>query len=453
MNNQISPLLTDLYQLNMMQAYLDCGETKTAVFELFVRNLPSRRQFLMAAGLEQALEYLENIQFTKEEIDWLAKTGKFKQNLLDYLSSFKFTGDVYAMKEGTIFFANEPLLRVAAPLPQAQLIETRLINLLQFQTLIATKAARIVLAAPGKMLVDFGLRRAHGAEAGLLAARAAYIAGFAGTATVLAEKEFGIPSYGTMAHSYVQAHDNEITAFEHFVRSRPDKPTLLIDSYDTVKAAHKAVTLARKLKQEGIHIGGVRIDSGDIVSLSREVRQILDDGGLPDVKIFVSGGLEEDSIAQMVAAGAPIDGFGVGTTLTTSSDAPSLDCAYKLEEYGGHARRKRSAGKITWPGSKQVFRKIAGNGRMAGDTLTTLDESLDGEALINQVMSGGKRKSKSPTLNEIREHAAGELDRLPPPLRKLDTTAQYNVTVSPSLTRLADEVDRWLMKQEHALHE
>jgi len=451
MSRQVSPLLTDLYQLNMIQAYLDCGETQDATFELFVRKLPSRRQFLLAAGLEQALEYLENIRFAPEDIDWLAKTGKFKQNLLDYLRSFEFTGEVHAMKEGTIFFGNEPILRITAPLPQAQLVETRLINLLQFQTLIATKASRIVLAAPGKLLVDFGLRRAHGSEAGLLAARASYICGFAGTATVLAEKEFGIPTYGTMAHSYVQAHDNEMTAFEHFARSRPNQPTLLIDSYDTLKAAHKVVALSKKLKSDGITIGAVRIDSGDVITLSRQVRQILDAGGVPDIKIFVSGGLEEDSISSIVAAAAPIDGFGVGTTLTTSSDAPSLDCAYKLEEYGGRARRKRSAGKVTWPGSKQVFRKIAGNGRMAGDTLARVDETVDGEPLIHPVMSAGKRLSAPPTLTQIREHAARELERLPPPLRKLDTTAYYNVTVSPALTRLADEVDRWLIKQEHVL--
>ena len=349
-----SPLLTDLYQLNMMQAYLDRGETGTAVFEFFVRKLSDRRAFLMAAGLAQALDYLEGLRFSAQDLAWLKSTGRFRENMLDYLAALRFTGDVDAMPEGTVFFATEPILRVVAPLPLAQLIETRLINILNFQSMIAAKAARMVLAAPGRLLVDFGLRRAHGAEAGLLAARASYIAGFAGTATVLAEKEFGIPTFGTMAHSYIQAHDDEMAAFEDYARARPDKLTLLIDTYDTEAAARKVVALAPRLKQAGIKIGSVRIDSGDLVALPISVRRILDDGGLSKVAIFVSGGLDEDTIAAAIASGAPIDGFGIGTSLTTSSDAPQLDCVYKLQEYGGRPRRKRSAGKSTWPGRKQV---------------------------------------------------------------------------------------------------
>ena len=247
MNPSSSLLLTDLYQMNMIQAYLDHGETKTAVFEFFVRNLPSRRGFLMAAGLEQALQFLENLHFSAEEIEWLASTRRFDKSLLDRLANFRFTGDVHAMPEGRIFFANEPILRVTAPMPQAQLVETRLINILHFQTLIASKAARMVLAAPSKLLVDFGLRRAHGAEAGLMAARASYIAGFAGTATMLAEKIFGIPTYGTMAHSFVEAYDTETAAFESFAHSRPQNLTLLIDTYDTETAARKVVALAPRL--------------------------------------------------------------------------------------------------------------------------------------------------------------------------------------------------------------
>ena len=247
-----STLLTDLYQLNMMQAYLDHGKTGTAVFEFFTRKLPSNRGFLMAAGLEQALGYLETLHFTASEIEWLSRTGRFRQNLLDYLAAFRFTGDVHAMPEGTVFFGNEPILRVTAPLPQAQLVETRLINLLHFETLIASKAARHVLLAPGKELVDFGLRRAHGAEAGLLAARASYIAGYAGTATVLAAERFGIPIYGTMAHSFIEAFDSESAAFEAFARSRPQDLTILIDTYDTEAAAKKVVALAKRLEPEGI---------------------------------------------------------------------------------------------------------------------------------------------------------------------------------------------------------
>ncbi len=246
-----SPLLTDLYELNMVQAYLDQDQTHTAVFEFFVRRLPARRGFLMAAGLEQAIDFLENLQFSKEEIDWLRQNYRFTDRFLDYLARLRFTGDVDAMPEGTIFFANEPIIRVTAPLPEAQLVESRLINILHFQSLIASKAARMVLAAPGKQLVDFGLRRAHGAEAGLLAARASYLAGFDGTATVLARKDFGIPVFGTMAHSFIQAHDDEAAAFSAFARSRPDNLVLLIDTYDTEAAARKVVKLAPRLKEAG----------------------------------------------------------------------------------------------------------------------------------------------------------------------------------------------------------
>ena len=370
MNPLTSPLLTDLYQLNMIQAYLDHGETKTAVFEFFVRKFPPRRGFLIAAGLEQALGFLENLQFTAEEIDWLAGTRRFEVGLLDQLSTFRFTGNVHAMPEGRVFFAHEPILRVTAPMPQAQLVETRLINILHFQTLIAAKAARMVLTAPGKLLVDFGLRRAHGAEAGLLAARASYIAGFAGTATMLAEEEFGIPTFGTMAHSFVEAFDSESAAFECFAHSRPKNLTLLIDTYDTEAAAKKVIALAPKLAAQGIKVRAVRLDSGDLIALSKSVRRILDDGGLAEVTIFASGGLDEDPVAEIVRAGAPIDGFGIGTSLTTSSDVPALDCAYKLQEYAGLARRKRSAGKATWPGRKQVWRYYGTDGRIAGDILS-----------------------------------------------------------------------------------
>ncbi len=347
MDAATSVLLTDLYQLNMMQAYLDRGETKAAVFEFFVRKLPRDRGFLIAAGLEQVLGFLAQLRFTREELDWLANTGRFGKNFLDHLADLRFTGDVHAMPEGTVFFADEPILRVTAPLPQAQLVETRVINLLQFQSMIAAKAARMVLAAPGKRLVDFGLRRAHGAEAGIMAARASYIAGFAGTATVLADKRFGIPIFGTMAHSYIQIHDDETQAFENFARARPKNLILLIDTYDTEAAARKVVALAPELKAAGISIAGVRLDSGDLIALSNKVRRILDEGGLTEVTIFASGGIDETIIRDIIRSGAPIDGFGIGSSLTTSSDAPGLDCVYKLEEYAGLPRRKRSAGKET----------------------------------------------------------------------------------------------------------
>ena len=453
-----SALLTDLYQINMMQAYLDHGETKTAVFEFFVRSLPARRGFLLAAGLEQALDYLENLRFSAAELEWLETTGQFGANLLDYLHEFRFTGDVHAMPEGTVFFANEPILRVTAPLPQAQLAESRLINILHFQSLIASKAARVVLAGPGKVLVDFGFRRAHGAEAGLMAARASYVAGFAGTATVLTGKDFGIPLYGTMAHSFIETFDDETAAFAAFARSRPDNLVLLLDTYDTEAAARKVVALAPRLKAAGIEIRGVRLDSGNLVALSRSVRAILDAGGLADVTIFASGGLDEDAIAEFVRVQAPIDGFGVGTTLTTSSDAPVLDCVYKLQEYADAPRRKRSANKATWPGRKQVWRRYGADGRMVGDRLTldTVPAPLPaglggpkarGEPLIELVMQNGRRLRPPPSLDAIRQNAKRELERLPEPLRRLEPGTTYAVEVADELKELAAQVDRRLEMQ------
>lgn len=436
-----NPLLTDLYQLTMLDAYLERGETPTAVFELFFRHLPPRRNFLVAAGLEQALDALAELRFSPEDTDWLARSGKFSSRLLDYLAGFRFTGDVDAMPEGTVFFADEPILRVTAPLPEAQYVETRLINLLHFETLIASKAARIVLAAPGKLLVDFGLRRAHGAEAGLLAARAAYLAGFAGSATLLAQQRFGIPSFGTMAHSFIQAHDDESEAFENFARARPENLTLLIDTYDTEEAARKVVALAPRLKAAGIAVNAVRLDSGDLGLLSKSVRRILDGGGLKATTIFASGGLDEDQIASLLAGDAPIDGFGVGTSLTTSSDVPALDCAYKLQEYRGLARRKRSAGKATWPGRKQVWRRFDADGKMAGDVLSLEDDEVIGEKLLEPVMRGGQRL-ESPSLAESRARAARNLAALPERLARLEPGGLYPVQIADPLVRLAGEVDR-----------
>ena len=449
MDMTASPLLTDLYQLNMIEAYLDHGETGTAVFELFFRKFPARRNFLLAAGLEQALDFLERVRFAPNDIDWLARSGRFSKRLLDYLAAFRFTGDLDAIPEGTAFSADEPILRVTAPLPEAQYVETRLINILHFQSLIAAKAARMVLAAPDKLLVDFGLRRAHGAEAGLMAARASYLAGFAGTATMLANRLYGIPIFGTMAHSFVQVHDDETTAFEHFARSRPDNLTLLIDTYDTEDAARQAVALAPRLKASGIRIGGVRLDSGDMTALAKSVRRILDEGGLRETTIFASGGLDEDRLRAMLAAGAPVDGFGVGTSLTTSSDQPALDCAYKLQEYAGLARRKRSQGKATWPGRKQVWRRFGRDGKMAGDVLSLEDDDVTGEPLIEPAMRAGRRLAQ-PSLVESRANAARNLAALPDALRRLDAGAAYPVQIADALVRLAGEVDRRVARERRA---
>jgi nicotinate phosphoribosyltransferase len=439
-----SALLTDLYQLAMTQAYIEHGKTGTAVFEFFARKLPPSRGFLVAAGLDQALDFLEDFKFSPGDIEWLAKTGRFDRNLLNYLADMRFTGDVHAMPEGTIFFPDEPILRVTAPLPEAQMAESRLINILHFQTLIASKAARNVLLAPGKLLVDFGFRRAHGAEAGVMAARASYIAGFAGTATVLAGKLFDIPLYGTMAHSFIEAFEDEATAFLAFAESRPKDLTLLIDTYDTEAAARKIVALSQKLEAKGISIGSIRLDSGDLVQLSKSVRRILDEGGLADVKIFGSGGIDEAELIHFRESGAPIDGFGIGTSLTTSIDLPALDCAYKLQEYDGQSRRKHSFGKATWPGRKQVWRSYGPNGRMEGDVITLEGDPQPGEPLLQLVMKAGRRIARAPTLAEIRQRAARELERLPEPLRRLDPKASYPITISEPLLRLTAETDRRL---------
>ncbi len=442
-----TPLLTDLYQLNMIQAYLDRGETRPAVFELFFRKLPPRRNFLMAAGLESALAFLERLRFGEAELAWLRRSGRFGAALLDYLRELRFDGDVDAMAEGELFFADEPVLRVTAPLPLAQLVESRLINIVHFQTLIASKAARLVLGAPGKLLVDFGLRRAHGAEAALMAARASYIAGFAGTATLLAETEFGIPAYGTMAHSFVQAHDDEAQAFENFARARPANLTLLIDTYDTEAAAEKVVALAPHLRAGGISVAAVRLDSGDLDALSKSVRRILDRGGLRDTAIFASGGLDEDVIAALLRAGAPIDGFGVGTSLTTSNDVAALDCAYKLQEYAGRARRKRSAGKATWPGRKQVWRRFDTEERMAGDVVTLADAPPCGTPLLHRVMTGGRRVAAPESLATMRRRAAENLVALPATWRALVQAAgPYPVSIADDVRQLAEEVDRFMQR-------
>jgi nicotinate phosphoribosyltransferase len=430
-------LLTDLYELTMLEGYFMRGMNATAVFEFFVRALPRQRNFLVAAGLEQVLEYLESLRFGAAELDWLAGCGRFRSMFVNSLESLRFTGAVDAMPEGTVFFADEPILRITAPLREAQLVESRVINLLHFQTLVASKASRVALAAPGRLLVDFGLRRAHGAEAAILSARAAYLAGFSGTATVEAARRFGIPAYGTMAHSYVQAHDDEAQAFESFARAHPERALMLIDTYDTERAASKLVELARR----GLAVHGVRIDSGDLGEDARRVRAILDAGGLLDATIFASGNLDEHRIAELEAARAPIDGYGVGTRMNTSADAPFLDCAYKLQEYAGRPRRKRSEGKATWPGTKQVFRRHDAQGRIATDTLAPAAGDAMGRPLLVPVMRAGERIGPPASLEQSRDHARRELTRLPSALRALSPAPPIAVEVAPELCRLAAEID------------
>ncbi|MBM5810701.1 MAG: nicotinate phosphoribosyltransferase [Gammaproteobacteria bacterium] len=429
-------LLTDLYELTMADAYLALGMHEPAVFELFVRRLPPHRSFLVAAGLDAALDYLENLRFDAADLDYLATLGLFPERFLAYLAALRFTGTVHALPEGTVFYEQEPILRVTAPIIEAQLVESRLMNLVHFATLIASKAARCVLAARGRRLIDFGMRRAHGAEAALLAARSAYLAGFDATATVEAGRRWGIPAAGTMAHSFVQAHASEAEAFSAFLRARPGRTTLLIDTYDTRQAAHTVVAIARELAARGEagRIEAVRIDSGDLDAETRAVRAILDAGGCGDVKIVLSGGIDEHQIEALVSGGVPVDAFGIGTSLDVSSDAPALDIAYKLQEYAGQPRRKRSVGKATWPGRKQVWRRRDTDGRMTGDTVALEHEALPGEALLIEVMRDGRRRGPSPDLAASRARCRAELAALPPALCGPAAAACYPVMLSAGVT-------------------
>jgi nicotinate phosphoribosyltransferase len=436
----VSVLLTDLYQLTMMQAYFERQMNDVAVFEFFARKLKGDRNFLVAAGLEQALGYLETIHFAVEELEWLKQKG-FSAAFVGSLVKFRFTGDVYAMPEGTIFFPEEPILRVVAPISQAQLVESRLINLLQFQTLIASKAARTVLVAPGKLLVDFGMRRAHGADAAMLAARASYLAGFSGTSNVWAGMEYDLGMYGTMAHSFVEAHADETTAFLDFARANPGNVVFLIDTYDTERGAERVVQISSRLKAEGIPIRGVRLDSGDLAEHARKVRAILDAGGLREVSIFASGNLDEWRVRELLAAGAPIDGFGIGTRLDVSADVPYLDCAYKLQEYAGTPRRKRSEGKATWPGRKQVFRRYE-DGRMVKDIVAQESDVEAGEPLLELVIQAGCRVKPAEPLDQIRDRTLAQLACLPEHLRTLERSHDYQVTISQSSIDLAAKADR-----------
>ncbi len=434
-----SPLLTDLYQITMLKAYHDEAMTDEAVFEFFIRNLPAKRNFLVAAGLEQVLEYLENLHFTDQDIFWLKQTRLFPEEFVQSLRSFRFSGHVDALPEGTICFPNEPLIRITAPIQEAQLIETHIINILQYQTLIATKATRMVLSAPEKSLIDFGLRRAHSLEAGLLASRASYLAGFSGTSTVAANMEFGIPIFGTMAHSYILSQDNEYQAFRNFTNSWPKNAILLLDTYNTEEAANKVVLLYNEFKKKNVFIKGVRIDSGDLANLSNRVRSIFDKAGLHEVKIFVSGNLDEYEIEKLISKGAAIDGFGIGTQLVVSSDCPSLECAYKLQEYKGRPRRKLSQSKSTLPGRKQIIRLLDQEGKIKEDRLVLESEVLNETPLLKPYLRFGKRLSPPLSLDKIRFYTKEQINQLPDDLRSLKSQKVYPVHISPKIKELANQ--------------
>jgi nicotinate phosphoribosyltransferase len=425
-------LLTDLYQLTMLQAYWREQLHEPAVFSLYFRRLPERRSYALACGLDAALARLEALHFPERALAYLDTLGLFAADFLDWLRSFRFSGDVEALPEGTPVFPDEPLLEVTAPLGEAQLAETVVMNQLHLQTVLATKASRVVAAAAGRQVVDFGMRRMHGADAALQGARAFYVGGVHATSDLLAGQVHGIPVAGTMAHSYVQAHDSEAQAFRAFADLYPET-VLLVDTYDTLEGVRRVIELARELG-DAFRVSGVRLDSGDLGELARRARALLDEAGLTGLRIFASGNLDEYRIAELVRAGAPIDAFGVGTRMGVSADAPSLDLAYKLTRYGESGRLKTAPGKGIVPGPKQVFR-LEEDGADARDVVARRDESLPGRPLLVPAMRAGKRVGAGcEALEDARERAARELARLPARLRALEPAhPPYPVSLSPAL--------------------
>lgn len=442
------PLLTDLYELTMAQCYFECGKLEPATFSLFVRSYPPDRGYFVAAGLEDVLRFLESLAFDEEALGYLRSLGLFRDSFLNFLRELRFTGEVWAVPEGRLFFKEEPVLEITAPIIEAQIVETFVINQINFQSLIATKAARCFHAAAGKSLVDFSLRRTHGTDAGLKVARASYIAGFSATSNLLAGSRYGIPVAGTMAHSFVSSFEHESEAFRSFAASFPENAILLIDTYDPIAGARKAVEVARELKSRGLTLKGVRIDSGDLASLAREVRRVLDEAGLQEVKIIGSGGLDEYDLEDLARAGAPYDSYGIGTKMGVSGDAPWFDTAYKLVEHNGRPVLKLSTGKVSLPGKKQVFRFATG-GKLCGDTIALRGERLaGGEPLLEKVMEGGKILRPLPPLGEIRERFLREWERLPEPVKAIRNPPIYPVSLSARLAELRERVARQLGERE-----
>ncbi len=412
-------LFTDYYELTMAQAYHHENMNDTAVFELFFREMPRERNYIVAAGLEDVLRFLESWRIDDEEIDFLRDQAHFSPEFLGHLGAMRFTGNVYAMPEGTPALPREPLIQVEAPIQEAQLLETFILNQVHFQSVVASKAARVTAAADGRTVVDFGSRRAHGIDGAMKAARASYLAGAAGTSNAAAGMAFGIPLFGTMAHSYVEAHDREECAFREFAALYPDS-TLLVDTYDTLEGVRSVINLRRR-HGEAFSFRAIRLDSGNLGALACESRSLLDAAGLNDVRIFVSGGLDEHRIAELLSQKAPVDGFGVGTSLVVSDDAPSLDMAYKITSYAGKPRLKLSEDKATLPGRKQVFRSRK-DGRMTGDEIGLHDEPPRQRLpLLVKVMENGRRTMPATTLDQARHHARNEIASLPDAMRSLET--------------------------------
>ena len=432
-------LLTDLYELTMAASYFENGMADPATFSLFIRKYPPDRAYFVAAGLEQFLDYVTTFQFSESDLAYLDRTGLFSHDFLEYLKTMRFTGSVYALAEGEIFFKDEPILEVTAPIIEAQILETFAINTTNLQSMIATKAARCVHAAGGRQLVDFSLRRTHGIDAGLKVARSSYIAGFVATSNVLAGKLYGIPIAGTMAHSYISSFGDEIEAFRAFARSFPKKTILLIDTYDTVAGARKAAIVGQEMANEGGKLLGVRLDSGDMTRLSQQVRKILDEASLDDTEIFASSSFDEYKIARTIKEGAKIDAFGVGTRMGVSADAPYFDIAYKLVQYGERPIMKLSPGKVNLAGNKQVFRKTDRQGRFLEDIIGTRDETVEGAcSLLEPVIRDGKLLKSHPSLEEIRERFRKNFAALDEKYKDLENPPVYQVKVSTRLNALQE---------------
>ena len=442
-------LFTDLYQLTMAQAYWQSGKIEPAIFSLFFRKYPPDRAYFVFAGLRDVLEYLESFRFAESDIGHLRRIDRFDEGFLNYLSKVRFTGDVRAMEEGALFFTDEPVIEVSGPVIEAQLAETYLINQVNLQTILVTKASRVMFAARGKTVVDFAARRTQGVDPSYKLARVGYIVGFEGTSNVGAAATYGIPHAGTMAHSFVTTFDDEAESFRAYARSFPDTSIFLVDTYDTIGGVRRAIDVAREMRDQGHRLRAIRLDSGDLADLARESRAMLDEAGLPEVEVFASGGLDEFELDALLSAGAPIDGFGVGTKVGVSADAPWTDCAYKLVEYDGHPIMKLSTDKETLPGPKQIYRVRDGEGFMVRDILATYDEPMQSEAepLLREVMRDGRQTVPSPTLDELRVGFQRRFSELPERYKALRSPPRHPVEVSQRLGRLQDEVASQLRRR------
>ena len=436
------PLFVDLYELTMAQAYLQSGQTGNATFSLFFRNFPPDRAYYVFCGLESAIDYLASLKFSASDLEVLDRMQLFDAALLDYLQSFEFTGSVRAMREGEIFFPNEPVIEVSGPIIECQIAETFLINQVNLESMLATKAARVVDAAAGKQVVDFASRRTHGLDAGIKFARASYIAGFDGTSNVRAASLYGIPAVGTMAHSYISTFNSETDAFSNYAKSFPDSSTFLVDTYDTLNGVRNAIKVAQDMTTHGSSLRAIRLDSGDMVELSQQARELLDEACLHSVRILASSGLDEYSISEIVGSRAPIDGFGVGTRVGTSADAPYTDFVYKLVEYDGTPIVKLSEDKESLPAPKQVYRISDTEGLFERDVITDVDNPIcnsNSSPLLSQVMENGRTIKESPHVNAIRRYHRKRVERLPPDLRGPTPNGTYTVDTSVQLESLADQ--------------